>query len=86
MREEASKRLLEKAEQTLLWVSIVVGELKKLSFPSISSVRKTIENSPKELDQLYSEIVEQILNQPGDTLAEILIWITYANRPLTLKG
>lgn len=85
MREEASKKLLEGAKQTFLWVSIVEGELKKLHFPSISTIKHTFTNFPKELDELYRKIVDEFLRQPGDIRVEMLIWIVYAQWPLNLE-
>lgn len=84
MRDEASVRLLQGAGMTFLWVSIVLGQLKRLPFPSISSVKDTVERSPKALDELYDAVVEQILNQAGDVVVQLLIWIVYVRSPLTL--
>lgn len=84
MREEAIKQLLQGAEQTFLWVSIVVGELKRLRFPSIATVRQVIAKFPKALDQLYSKIVNEIFLDPEDIHIQILLWVVYARESLTL--
>jgi ankyrin repeat protein len=84
LQEYAAKSLLSGAEQTFLWVSIVLRQLSKISLPSVAEISRIIETSPTDLDELYRTIMDRIMK--GNTNQQkLLAWVVYGQRPLTLK-
>ncbi len=84
LRKEATELMLSKAEQTFLWVSIVVKKLERLSLPSVADLRDTVKQSSTDLVTLYSGIVEQIKEGPPK-VQKLVAWVVYGRRPLTLQ-
>ena len=84
LRKEAAKLMLSKAEQTFLWVSIVVKKLERLSLPSVADLRDTVKQSSTDLVTLYSGIAEKIKEGPPK-VQKLVAWVVYGRRPLTLQ-
>ena len=85
------KYLLNHADGVILWVVLVLAELKREvsnEFFSFQDLRAKLVRLPTRLDSLYSHIVERLCRKHDDTRIEkarrILMWVTYARRPLTL--
>jgi hypothetical protein len=52
------------------------------------AVRRALENLPKELDDIYDEVMDRIKQQneaDKDLATQVLSWITYSLRPLSIK-
>ncbi|KAF8247250.1 hypothetical protein K440DRAFT_644039 [Wilcoxina mikolae CBS 423.85] len=84
LRSKAAQLLLERAGRTFLWASIVVKELGHLQLPSVAELERTIIESSTDVNVLYSDIFNQILNG-GDAMKKLVMWVIYGRRPLTLK-
>lgn len=64
LRKEATELMLSKAQQTFLWVSIMVEKLERLSLPLVAELRNTVRKSSTDLVTLYSGIVKKIKEGP----------------------
>ena len=77
------KSLMEKAEDTFLWVALVCKELSKVRQ---QKVRSMLENIPAGLIPLYGRMLRQVLHQQDQNDTElsrrILRTVTLAFRPL----
>jgi hypothetical protein len=82
-RNRAAELLLEKAGNTFLWISIVVKKLQSLTWPSIAGLERTVDGSSTDLDILYRDIFQQILEGPEE-MQKMVMWVAYGRRPLTL--
>lgn len=59
-----------------------------MSKHSLAAVRKALENLPTEVDATYDEAMERIERQSEDDrdlAKEVISWITYAFRPLSVE-
>ncbi|RMZ85153.1 hypothetical protein DV738_g263, partial [Chaetothyriales sp. CBS 135597] len=83
IRKQVENILLEKAQGTFLWVDLVVSELSKKT--TAVEVIQTLEEIPPGLDAIHSRILRQIPGNLRRTIAQILLWIAIALRPLTLQ-
>ena len=81
MRLQLLISLQERTGQTFLWISIIVKEIRRLRMPTIGKIKETIDRSPQGLDDLYRGLVADILQSDSRL---VLVWVVYANRPLTL--
>ena len=83
LRGFVQQHLLDKAEETFLWVALVFKELKKVRPPK---VRSLLEQIPTGLIPLYGRILKQVLHQEDQNDAllsrRILCSVTLAMRPL----
>ncbi|KAF8538250.1 hypothetical protein BDD12DRAFT_928675 [Trichophaea hybrida] len=85
LREHAGRLLLDETKGTFfLWVSIVVKRFEKIDFPTVASLKKTIEESSTDLDILYNDLFRQI-NQLSEFAQKVVVWVVYSKRPLTLR-
>ncbi|KAF3066744.1 hypothetical protein CFAM422_008944 [Trichoderma lentiforme] len=74
--------LLQNADGTFLWVSLVCELLEKA--PSFDPLPKSAEY-PRGLDNLYERMIEKVLNNELDWGRRILAISTVARRPLSLQ-
>jgi hypothetical protein len=84
LQKIAAELLLDRAERTFLWVSIVLKKLKTMTFPTPAKLRSIIEESPTDLDKLYLGIIDRIMEGSQEE-QKLLVWVVYGRRPLTLK-
>ena len=82
LKKEIADTLHAQAGRTFLWISIVLKEIASLEPPSLHDVRIVLAELPKSLNQLYSRLVSRLIST--DTLAKILIWVAYSQRPLSI--
>ena len=80
MRRQLSVSLQGRAGQTFLWLSIMVREVRYLQIPTLSKIKEIIDSSPRDLDDLYDNLISNTLKTDSKL---ILVWAIYANRPLT---
>ena len=83
-KEYIRTALMNRAEQTFLWISIVLGELQRLSNTSPARIKKVLEAAPKDIMELYTNLIQKIVDE-GSECIQILAWITFAKRPLRLE-
>lgn len=76
--------MLSKAEQTFLWVSIVVKKMERLSLPSVADLGEIVKQSSTDLVTLYSGIVKKI-EEGLPKVQKLVAWVVYGQRPLTLQ-
>ncbi|KAH8667741.1 hypothetical protein BGZ61DRAFT_365055 [Ilyonectria robusta] len=83
--ENASDLLAAHAEQTFLWVSIVLKKLQSASsLLSQADLEEMISDSPSDLTELYQGIVDQIMEINDVAQQKLLTWAVYGRRALTL--
>jgi hypothetical protein len=84
LKKNVVEELIDRAGGTYLWISIVLKRLKTITLPLLAKIKKIIRESSTDLDELYSSIIEKIMN--GDEEEQkLLAWVVYGRRPLTLK-
>lgn len=85
MRAVLMDSLRKQAEQTFLWLDVVIRRIRMTENPTLRKVEEAIEHSPEELETLYELLVTEALSRSRDN-ARILVWVVYARRPLDLKA
>ncbi|KAH0557097.1 hypothetical protein GP486_005115 [Trichoglossum hirsutum] len=83
LQDKAAELLLDRAERTFLWVSIVLKKLKVMPLLSLAELRDIIKTSPTDLNELYQGVIEQVM-QGSVNEQKLLAWVVYGRRPLTL--
>ncbi|KFY69494.1 hypothetical protein V496_00200 [Pseudogymnoascus sp. VKM F-4515 (FW-2607)] len=84
IKEHIRITVMNRAEQTFLWISIVLGELYRLQNTSPARIKKTLDAAPDDITALYTNLLQKIMNGGSDGI-QILAWITFAKRPLSLE-
>ncbi|ORY62117.1 uncharacterized protein BCR38DRAFT_347066 [Pseudomassariella vexata] len=86
MKDTITRKLIENAERTFLWIDVVVRKIHRMSFPTPALVEAEIADSSTQLYELYKTLVEGLVHSnnqgPNGQHARILAWIVYAKRPL----
>ena len=83
IRQEVEQTLLEGAQGTLLWASLVLREIKRCK--TCSDILATIQSIPPGLSGKYARMLQQIDERHRDNVHQILGWVAAAVRPLTLQ-
>lgn len=90
-REELQNRLMRKAGDTFLWLSLVMAELKNVASWDIDDV---VDGLPDDLESLYVKLLQNLLEGPGkrknknlvkDVLYKTLATAAAALRPLYIE-
>ncbi|KAH8153172.1 uncharacterized protein LAJ45_02759 [Morchella importuna] len=82
--EEVRNTLKAKADNTFLWVSLVMKELRKdVTSGAIKARLKTL---PRDLNGIYQRLLNEIPEASHQHAKQILIWVTFAKQPLNIKG
>jgi len=81
LRASIESTLLERAKGTFLWVSFVIGELRK---KTRAEVEDSLNHLPVGLGGMYERMLLQIREDRRDIAALILRWVVMVIRPLTL--
>jgi hypothetical protein len=74
--------LRARAEGTFLWVGFAMYELLKKK--TCTEIQKALEGLPPGLPQIYTRMLQRILDEEKTTSCAILRWMTMAQRPLKL--
>lgn len=82
--EVVVRMLIGRTEQTFLWISLVVRQLKAAAVLTLGEIKAIVDRSPSELDKLHDTIVTDIMGRDGDIPKKVLVWAVYWKRPLTL--
>lgn len=87
LSEDAStmvtKALTEGADRTFLWVSLVFDAIERLQSRKLSSIAKSLDSLPDDLDQLYESAWAAFIDHEASH--KLLGIILAANRPLKLE-
>jgi len=84
-RDDLVRTILEKSNGNFLWTCLVVKELEEAV--SEHQVHEILQSVPKEMDELYTRILKNLMSTPRNTklLTAILRWVICASRPLTVE-
>ncbi|KAF7559636.1 hypothetical protein G7046_g4511 [Stylonectria norvegica] len=77
------ERLLSGADQTFLWVSLVLENISRLHSLTYKSVKKALESVPNDLGQLYESALRQFRDQEASL--KLLRFVVVAKNPLHLE-
>ena len=84
MRQVIKKQLYAQAENTFLWLEIVIRRIELMHLLINRKIELAIKNSPKDLDNLYSGLVRDLVQKDAEN-ARLLAWVVYARRSLDLR-
>ena len=84
IRKEVERELLERAEGTFLWISLVMSEIEKYKY-TCTEILDTVRSTPQGLSNTYRHMLQQIDGDHLQKVDQILRWVTAAMRPLTLQ-
>jgi hypothetical protein len=85
LRKEIQETLIEGSNGMFLWVDLILYDLKTSRQTSPSSIRQKLKTFPKSHPGLYRKILLAIEPEDLETANNILRWVVWAERPLTLK-
>ena len=85
MRQFVREQLRRQAEQSFLWLEVVIRRIDAIDTPTKRRIEDTIKNSPQDLDNLYHLLIQSLV-QRDRSHARILACVIYARRPLTLRA
>jgi hypothetical protein len=85
LRNEIKDILIEGSNGMFLWVYLVLSELKTTTDSSPFAIRKKLNPLPKSLPDLYNRILVNIKVDDAEAAKNILRWVVWAERPLTLQ-
>ena len=83
LRSDVEQSLLDGAEGTFLWVSLVVQNIKNRT--TCMEILAEIKSTPPGLNEYYSYMLQQIEKEHQDNVYRILCWVTAAVRPLSVR-
>jgi len=67
-----------------LWISTAIRKLEQLQTLTPKNIRDEIEGSPRDLDELYKDMIVTASERAKEN-AVILAWVIYAEEPLKLE-
>ncbi|EPE05618.1 ankyrin repeat protein [Ophiostoma piceae UAMH 11346] len=82
LRRKVLSTVLQKSEGTFLWAGFVLHDLQE---KAIVDVEKCLASLPRQLDDIYSRILENIPDDNTAVTQNILKWVVMAFRPLTVS-
>jgi hypothetical protein len=85
LRNEIKDILIKGSNGMFLWVYLVLSELKTTTDSSPFAIRKKLNSIPKSLPDLYNRILLNIKVDDAEAAKNILRWVVWAERPLTLQ-
>lgn len=83
MKEEAKNQLVDKVGNTFLWISLMLKQLEKLKYPSITAIKDVIDQCPTDLDDLYQRIIDRLIED--EVGAKMLAWVAYSKQTLSIQ-
>ncbi|KAI4157359.1 MAG: hypothetical protein LQ342_008341 [Letrouitia transgressa] len=87
MREFIRDQLFQQAENSFLWLEVVIRRIIAIDMPTERKIKTIIRKSPQDLDKLYQEIIQCLIQEDEDKdKARLLACVIYARRPLTLRA
>ncbi|KAF8244552.1 hypothetical protein K440DRAFT_609225 [Wilcoxina mikolae CBS 423.85] len=83
--DEIVKAITTGSNGMFLWASLAVKELQASTFTAPRDIRKTLNTLPASLGEVYTDILRRVSSDNRPTAKEILRWVAFAQRPLTLQ-
>ncbi|KAI5838325.1 hypothetical protein DFP73DRAFT_461427, partial [Morchella snyderi] len=85
LKEEIRQTLKAKANGMFMWANLQILAL--CEEPTPGGVRKALTRLPKDLNETYDRIIENIkAKESSDTIAKLVLrWILYAQEPCTVE-
>ncbi|KID98429.1 NACHT and Ankyrin domain protein, partial [Metarhizium majus ARSEF 297] len=83
IREQVETTLRNGANDTFLWVSLVIMDLLKKT--TCTEILDSLTEFPPGLEAIYSRMLQKMKKSPGLVASKILRWVVMALRPLTLS-
>jgi hypothetical protein len=83
--DEVRQALIGGADGMFLWVSLILEDFKKATTTTPRAIRKRLKALPRDLPAVYENILRKINTEDHENAADILQWVTWAMRPLTLE-
>ncbi|KAL8797765.1 MAG: hypothetical protein Q9195_000117 [Heterodermia aff. obscurata] len=83
IRKVVEHELLERAEGTFLWISLVMPEIERKK--TCTEILATVRSTHQGLSNTYRRMLQQIDGEHVQKVNQILHWVTAAIRPLTLQ-
>ena len=85
MRQSVREQLHRQAEQSFLWLEVVIRRIDAIDTSTKRKIEDIIKNSSQDLDNLYHLLIQSLV-QRDRSHARILACVIYARRPLTLRA
>ncbi|KAK2590746.1 hypothetical protein QQS21_011558 [Conoideocrella luteorostrata] len=86
LHEKAIELLIGRAEQTFLWISIVMKRLRTTTaLLSRASLTQIISETPSDPTQLYEDIIGKIIKDKDMAAQKLLMWVAFSRRALSLE-
>jgi ankyrin repeat protein len=85
LRNEIKKALIEGSNGMFLWVFLILFDLKTSTDSSPFAIRKKLKSLPEDLPNLYNRILLNINVDDVEAANNILRWVVWAKRPLSLQ-
>ena len=88
LRDDIVVRLVEKCDGMFLYLRRIQPRLKSKSTMSAGKLRAIIEDMPRGLDEAYGRDLQTICDldsEDRERALSILLWVLYAERPLTVR-
>ncbi|OXV07870.1 hypothetical protein Egran_04368 [Elaphomyces granulatus] len=85
-QQDLAQAIIAKSSGVFLWAVLVVSKLSDahVSGESAAELMDTLNSTPPSLSQLFTQIIDAVPDEDRQTLAQIMLWIAFAKRPLTL--
>jgi len=85
--QELKEKIINKASSVFQWVVLVVSTVLTLlgKGKSMKAIQERLQEIPAELDSLYQEILKSIDNEDRSQSLQLMQWICFARRPLSLE-
>lgn len=83
---ELGEKIVDRASGVFQWVVLVVSTILELdrNGESVKAIRKKLQNIPTKLENLYQEILRRIEDKDLSQSIQLMQWICFAQRPLSL--
>jgi ankyrin repeat protein len=85
IREDIQKVLIKESNGMFLWVYLILYELQTSEDSSEFNIRNKLKSLPKSIPDLYNRILGDIKVDNAEAAKNILRWVVWAERPLTLQ-
>ncbi|RBR24364.1 uncharacterized protein FIESC28_02854 [Fusarium coffeatum] len=82
LHDHIEKAFREGAEGTFLWVSYMAHDLETMS---LRQIELALTKLPRGLQEIYERIMSHINVENRDKIADMLMWILFAQRPLEIS-
>jgi hypothetical protein len=83
--DEVRRALIGGADGMFLWVSLILEDFEMATTTTPRSIRERLKALPRGLPAVYEKSLRKIPPEDQKRAENILQWVTWAMRPLTLK-